>query len=142
MHLDLNHAYFRLRRRKNQRSDSHGRRLRQSVTRGPFRFYGESGLIQGETNTRGHGSFRRLLSSIISPARGRPRVVNPRGASSSSTLTPLAPARGSVVVRFLSPSSFRIYLIPRSPVPLLLSNSYTVSNTHFDGSVSGSFAFL
>jgi len=43
------------------------RRLRQSVTRGPLNSTANRGPIQGEPNTRGHGSFRRLLSSIISP---------------------------------------------------------------------------
>lgn len=80
---------------KNRRVDSHGRRSLAVGNEGaPLRFYGESDPRR-EPNTRGHGSFRRLLSSIISPARGRPRVVSPRGASSSSSsvLTPLAPAR-------------------------------------------------
>lgn len=112
----FNLAHFRLRGRKNRRGDSHGPASSAVGNEGaPLDSTANRGPIQGESNTRGHGSFRRLLSSIISPARGRPRVVSPRGASSSSTLTPLAPARGSVVVvRFLSPSSFRVYLIPRT----------------------------
>lgn len=109
-------SYFRLCERRTRRADSHGRRslavgnegalLDSTANRGP---------IQGEPNTRGHGSFRRLLSSIISPARGRPRVVSPRGALllflRINPSHPRAGARGPPFHRFLSPSSFRVYLI-------------------------------
>lgn len=95
-------ARFRLRNdaSRDRRVDSHGRRRLppQSVTR--KRGAGRRGALDStanrgsrskererEPNTRGHGSFRRLLSSIISPARGRPRVVSPREES----LLPLLP---------------------------------------------------
>lgn len=84
--FELSFAHFRFRGCKN-RGDSHGRRHQQlgneealldcTANRGP---------IQGEPNTRGHGSFRRLLSSIISPVRGRPRVVRVREGRGGGSL--------------------------------------------------------
>lgn len=131
-------AHFRFCGCKN-RDDSHGRRLQHlgneealldsTANRGP---------IQGEPNTRGHGSFRRLLSSIISPVRGRPRVVSPRGGLffHINSARPRARLRPFFVSFLFSRLSYNPgFVLPAS------SDRFMVSDVYFDRSVSG-LAFL